>query len=155
MDIFGSSDPRKMPAHLFGDAIRLDYSSAIRGEPQKQNYSVCPRHWYVDADFECARCHREFSWTAREQQAWFEEYSFWIDSCPRLCPSCMSNRKRLQALRKEYDSTVAGAQAKDAIEQKRRIVEIVRELESALTSLPEKMLETMHLFERQIHKVQS
>lgn len=154
MDIFGSIDPRKMPKHLFGGAIHLDYGSAIRGNPQKQNYSVCPRHWYIDADFECAGCHREFTWTAREQKAWFEDYYFWIDSHPRLCKSCMANRKRLESLRKEYDSIVAEAQSKSAIDQKRRVIEIVRELESSLTPLPEKMVETKNLFEHQINKAQ-
>lgn len=154
IDIFGSTDPRKMPNHLFGGAIHLDYKSAVRGNPQKQNYSVCPRHWYIDADFECARCYREFTWTAREQKAWFETYNFWIDSRPRLCKSCMANRKRLESLRKEYDAVVAEAQPKSAFDQKRRVIEIVRELESAFTSLPEKMVETKTFFEHQIRKAQ-
>ena len=152
MDIFGSTDPRKMPKHLFGGTIHLEYKTAIRGNPQKQNYSVCPRHWYIDADFECASCHREFTWSAREQKAWFESYHFWIDSRPRLCKSCMASRKRLESLRKEYDSIVASAQSKSAFDQKRRVIEIVRELESAFTAIPEKMVKTKNLFENQIQR---
>ena len=154
MDIFGNTDPRRMPGHLFFGAIHLEYKSALRGNPQKQNYSVCPRYWYIDADFECARCHREFTWTAREQKTWFESYHFWIDSQPRLCKSCMAGRKRLESLRREYDSMVEEARPIGAFDQKRRIIEIVRELESAFTSLPEKMIETKNIFEHQIKKSQ-
>jgi len=154
MDYFGSTYPQMMPKHLFGGAIHLDYSSAIRGNPQKQNFSVCPRHWYIDAAFNCANCRKEFTWTAREQKAWFEDYFFWIDSSPRLCKKCMADRKRLESLRKEYDSTVSAAQNRNATDQKRRVIEIVCELESAFRHLPEKMVETKKLFERQIQKAQ-
>ena len=154
MDIFGSTDPRKMPEHMFYGTIHLDYKSAIRGNPQKQNYSVCPRHWYIDAGFECESCHREFIWTAREQKAWFEIYNFWIDSKPRLCKGCMANRKRLESLRKEYDSIVGDAQSKSELDLKQRVIAIIYELESAFTSLPEKMIVTKNLFEHQIQKAQ-
>ena len=146
MDIFGSTDPRMMPKHFFGGAVHLDYRTAIRGNPQKQNYSVCPRHWYIDADFNCARCRREFTWTAGEQKAWFEDYHFWIDSHPRLCKNCMADRKHLESLRVEYDSTVAAARHKGATEQKRRVIEVVRELEAAFGRLPEKMIEMPLIF---------
>lgn len=152
MDLFGSTDPRLMPEYLFGGAIHLDYKTAIRGNPEKQNYSVCPRHWYIDADFNCARCRKEFTWTAREQKAWFEEYRFWIDSHPRLCKSCMADRKHLESLRVEYDSIVAAARLGGDFDQKRRVIEVVRDLEAAFGRLPEKMIETKELFERQIHK---
>jgi len=151
MDSFGSTDPRKMPKHLFPGAIYLDYDNAIRGNPPKQNYTVCPRHWYMDADFICARCGKEFTWAAAEQKAWFEDYFFWIDSHPRLCKKCMADRGRLESLRKEYDATVSEARS-GARDQKLRIIAIVRELESALEGLPKKMIETKDLFERQIEK---
>lgn len=154
MDFFGNTDPRKMPKHLFGGAIHLNYKTAIRGNPENQNYSVCPRHWFIDADFKCVSCRREFTWTAREQRKWFENYYFWIDSTPRLCKDCMAIRKHLESIRKEYDSLVGEAQSKDAFAQKRRIIEIVSELESAFTHLPEKLIETKRLFERQIQKAQ-
>lgn len=143
-----------MPRHLFSDATHFDCASAIRGNPQKQNYSVCPRHWYVDADFNCTRCSKEFTWTATEQKAWFEDYFFWIDSSPRHCKKCMSDRRHLESLRKEYDSTVSAARHKGATDTKCRIIEIVRELESVFGNLPEKMIETKDLFDRQILKAQ-
>lgn len=154
MDIFGNTDPRMMPKHLFSGAIHLDYGSAVRGNPQKQNYSVCPRHWYIDADFNCTRCQKKFTWTTGEQKAWFEDYFFWVDSSPHLCKKCMADRRHLESLRREYDSTVSAAKRRDATDQKRRVIEIVRELESTFDHLPEKMIETKKLFELQIRKAQ-
>jgi hypothetical protein len=55
-------------------------------------------------------------------------------------------------LRTEYDSLVAVAYPKDAIDRKSRVIEIVRELEAAFGRLPEKMTATKELFERQIKK---
>jgi hypothetical protein len=143
-----------MPKHLFRGATHLDYGSAIRGNPQKQNCSVCPRYWYIDADFNCANCRKEFTWTAGEQKAWFEDYFFWVDSCPRHCKKCMADRRHLESLRKEYDSTVSAARKRSATDQKHRVIEIVRELESAFGHLPETMIATKRLFERQIQKAQ-
>jgi hypothetical protein len=54
----------------------------------------------------------------------------------------------------EYDSTVAAARPRDAIAQKRRIVEVVSELEAAFGRVHTKMIETKELFERQIQKAQ-
>ena len=140
MDIFGDTDSRKMPGHLFHGSLHLDHATAIRGNPDKQNYSVCPRHWYLDADFKCDSCGREFTWTAREQKAWFEDYFFWVDSKPRQCKSCMADRRRLKELRKEYDTMVPEARAQGSSDQKRRIITIIAEFESAFSSLPEKMI---------------
>jgi hypothetical protein len=152
MDYFGSTDPRLMPKHLFWGAVHIDYASAVRGNPEKQNYSVCPRYWYIDADFVCKSCRKDFTWTAAEQKAWFEEYYFWIDSSPLHCKTCSAERRRLATLRTEYDSLVAVAYPKDAIDRKSRVIEIVRELEAAFGRLPEKMTATKELFERQIKK---
>lgn len=152
MDYFGSTDPRLMPRHLFWGAVHIDYESAVRGNPERQNYSVCPRYWFMDADFVCKGCGKNFTWTAGEQKAWFEDYYFWIDSSPRQCEACRADRRHLAALRAEYDSMVAAARPKEAIAEKRRVMEVICELEAALARLPDKMMETKRLFEHQIQK---
>ena len=152
MDFFGNTDSRKMPEHLFWGALYLDHDTAIRGNPEKQNFTVCPRFWYLDADFRCDGCGQEFTWTAGEQKAWFEDYFFWVDSQPRHCRKCRANRKRLAELRKEYDASVADARDHGTADQKRRIMAIVAELEAALGRLPEKMIETRDRFEHQLAK---
>lgn len=150
MDVFGETDSRLMPRHFFSDAILIDHDSALQGHPEKQNYSVCPRHWYVDAVFKCGTCGQEFMWTAKEQLNWFEYYFFWVDSKPRHCKKCMASRRHLEALRKEYDSSIVAARDHGTPEQKRRIIEVVNELETAFRSLPEKMIITRDLFSQQI-----
>lgn len=68
------------------------------------------------------------------------------------CKKCRAKNRHIQNLRKEYDSTVASAKPADQIEQKRRIVEILKELKNTLGSVPQAMNETKELFERQIVK---
>lgn len=152
MDLFGNTDPKKMPRHLFWNAVFVDYQTATRANTDKQNYSVCPRHWYIDAHFKCKGCGQEFIWTAGEQKVWFEDYSFWVDSRPRHCRNCRAEQRRLSELKREYDATIAAARNQGTPDQKHRIVEIVSELEQALGRLPEKMIETKRLFERQLAK---
>ena len=88
MSAFGSDDPREMPPHFFWGALRLDYRTAVRAETTRQNCSMCPRYWYVDAHFRCERCGAEFAFSAAEQRVWYEDYGFWVDAFPKHCPAC-------------------------------------------------------------------
>ena len=45
-------------------------------DTSRQDCSVCPRHWYIDARFRCVECGADFLWSAQEQQIWFETYRF-------------------------------------------------------------------------------
>jgi hypothetical protein len=152
MDIFGNTHPKGMPPHLFYPALAVHYETAVRANTEKQNCSVCPRHWYIDADFRCERCRQEFTWTAGEQKTWFEDYFFWVDSTPRHCRKCRGELRRLGDLQKEYDATVAAARNHGTLNQKSRIVQIVSELQRAFGKIPEKMADTMELFQRQLKK---
>ena len=106
----------------------------------------------MDADFECERCKHSFTWTVAEQKAWFEDYYFWVDSQPRHCKKCRAELRRLLELQKEYDANVAAARDHGTMELKGRIIEIVSELQQACGRLPEKMTDTLGLFQRQIAK---
>jgi hypothetical protein len=150
MDIFGNTDPKKMPEHFFLGALHLDHETSIRANVDKQNYSVAPRHWYIDAAFKCERCNDKFAWIAKEQQVWFEEYRFYVDSQPRHCLKCRAKLRHLSELRTEYDAAVGAARSHGTLEQKRRIIEIISELECAFDRIPEKMTETKELFKRQV-----
>lgn len=97
MDIFGSADARKMPPHFFTDAISIDYATAVRADISKQDYTVCPRHWYVNAVFKCVDCATEFLFSVQEQQFWYEDRRFYVDSYPKRCPDC----RKKERLRKE------------------------------------------------------
>ena len=81
-----------MPAHFFYSA-RVDYSTAVRADISKQNYSVCPRHWYLNAETICTDCSEPFIFSASEQKFWYEDLYFWVDSFPNQCPNCRKNRR--------------------------------------------------------------
>ena len=150
MDIFGSTDPKKMPLHHFYGAQEIDYATAIRANTTVQDCSVCPRHWYIDARFRCADCGAEFLWSAQEQRAWFETYRFWVDSQPRHCRDCRTKRRNILHLRQEYDALVGSARSGGTPEQKQQIVEIVGALEDYFGRIPDKLKETRDLFQKQV-----
>ena len=152
MDIFGDTDPKKMPGHFFHGACAIDYSTAIRANIAAQDYSVCPRHWYIDARFRCAKCGEDFLWSAREQQTWFETYRFWVDSLPTLCRDCRAKRRDAVELRKEYDASVGAARAGGTLAQKRRIIEIVDALDNYFGRVPHKLSEMREIFRKQLAK---
>ena len=93
MDVFGDTDPRKMPLHLFHGAVSLDYGTAMRAEVTKQDYTVCPRHWYIDATFKCIDCGKHFLFSADEQRFWYEQRRFFVDSIPTRCPACRKKER--------------------------------------------------------------
>ena len=148
-DVFGSTDPKRMPASFFFGSKFIDYRTAIRADISKQIYTAAPRQWYIDCDFDCSECHREFTWTARQQQSWFEQYGLWVDALPRICKDCKAAGLRLEDLRREYDSLVAAARDQGTVAQKLRIIAIIKDLQASLSSLPQKMRDTLHLFEHQ------
>lgn len=146
------TNPKDMPPHFFWRTLGMDYSTAIRANIAVQDYSVRPRHWYIDARFRCVECGTEFVRSAQEQRTWFEVYRFWVDSHPRLCPACSAKRRNALHLQQEYDALVAAARAHGTPEQKQRIVEIVEALEIHFGSLPERVSETRTLFQMQLAK---
>src|SRR5574341_1550125 len=129
--LFGENSPKRMPGHLFFGARWMDYSTAVRADISKQNYSVCPRHWYVDATFACRDCDKEFTFTASEQRFWYEERRFWIDSLPTRCPPCRKEQRTRLNLRKRYDALIATALGACSLETKKEVVAIINELEIA------------------------
>src|SRR5882724_5042116 len=106
-DSFGDTDPKKMPAYLFGGALHIDYSTAVRADIRKQDFVTCPRHWYVDASFRCTRCEQAFLFSSEEQFFWYEELKFFVDARPKQCKTCRGELRELKALRQEYDCNVA------------------------------------------------
>lgn len=153
MDTFGDTDPRLMPSHLFWNAIRLDYSTAIRADNSKQNYSVCPRHWCIDAIFKCARCDKEFCFTVSEQKQWYEHQRFWIDSIAKQCKECRCLIRRERSLRREYDRDVSIALKSDRLAEKQRLVDVIDEFRSLTEVIPPKLIEHRAILVHQIAKM--
>lgn len=136
---FGENNPKGMPSHLFFGARRMDYGSAQRADISKQNYSVCPRYWYVDATFLCRDCGNEFVFTANEQHFWYEEKRFWIDSVRRRCAACRKEQRTRLNLKKRYDALIATAMGACPPETKTELIAIIDELEVAEGEIPERM----------------
>ena len=152
-DFFGQNDPQQMPPHFFWRHLRLDYDSAIKADTSKQDFSVAPRHWYIDATFECNRCHKEFCFTAAEQKAWYEDYAFYVDSCPNECQVCRREIRRLKSLWQEYDREIAQALlTRTELEVKTRLASVIDELREAGEALPAKTHENREVLAKQIER---
>jgi hypothetical protein len=153
-DSFGSVRSRAMPTHLFHGAVRIDHSTAERADIDKQNYTVCPRHWYVDAAFRCRDCGELFTWSAGEQRVWFEEYGFYVDSQPVRCPKCRKDRRTLKALQQEYDRMIGPARAGATLEEKKQVLRVIDQITEVSNGVPENMRAARDLLQRQIRRVE-
>jgi hypothetical protein len=152
MDMFGDTDPKKMPPGYFYDVVGIDYPTAVRADVSKQDYTVAPRHWDVDAKCRCRSCRAEYVWSASEQKQWFEEFRFNVSSKPKECPTCRVRRRRAIRLGQEYAAKVAQARSHGTAELKNRIVEIIDELEAYWGRVPNKVRETREIFRRQLSR---
>jgi hypothetical protein len=150
MSDFGHDDPHDMPAHFFYRSVRVDYDSAVRANPERQNCSICPRHWYVDTIFPCDRCGGAFAFTAAEQRVWYEDYRFWIDSLPKHCLECRRELRELKAARRDYDRWVEQALRTDDLELKKRLARVIDQLYELGGELPPRVNETRSCLARQI-----
>ena len=142
MSDFGRNDPRELPPHFLFGAVRIDYATAVRADTEKQNCSICPRYWYVDAVFRCARCDTEFTFSAAEQRAWYEDYGFWVDSRPTRCSTCRRTLRELTALRREYDRSVAEVLERGDLDGKKRLAAVIDQLYEMDGPLPPRINET-------------
>lgn len=142
--------PRDVPSYFFPFGARLDYKTALRADVSKQDYSIQPRVWYIDAESECVDCGGLFIWRATEQRTWFETYRFWVDSKARRCRRCRVKQRDLKKIRQEYDSIITAARDQGDKASKQRVIRIVDELEAALGTVPEKMIEARRIFLKQV-----
>lgn len=149
---FGEDDPCKLPGHFFYGALHIDYATAVRADISKQDYTVCPRHWYVDAAFRCPRCQQTFVFAAEEQRFWFEQLRFYVDTQAKHCPACRKERRELRDLKKAYDAGIAAALGGKDMQQKSQLLAVLDALEEGGVALPAKMVENRRLLQRQIDR---
>jgi hypothetical protein len=139
-----------MPAYFFHEARCLDYESAIKADVAKQNFTVVPRSWYIDATIRCCRCENEFCFSAKEQKTWYEDYGFYVDSFPTRCASCRRELRDAKALRDEYDRDIATSLSSEECEPKVRIVAVIDRLCESGEVLPAKIHENRKILAKQI-----
>lgn len=79
--------------------------TAIPADLPRQNYTTFPRGYYVDILDTCRGCRRPFVFYAREQQFWYEELGFYIDTGCVYCPLCRRAQHEFRdGLRRYTDS---------------------------------------------------
>ncbi len=152
-ELFGESDPRNMPPHFFGEALWIYFDTALAADASKQNYSTCPRYWYVDARLRCRRCEKKFTFAAEEQRNWYEVLGFYVDSWPRRCQECRRALREEKRLRQEYDRDIATALRGHDLALKERLAEIVDTLCEAGVELPEGIHENRRTLGKQIDRL--
>lgn len=67
----------------------LKTGKAIAARPEQQTYCDYPPYLaYFDWTCRCLDCQNDFVFSAREQQYWYEERKFWVQSRPIRCLAC-------------------------------------------------------------------
>ncbi len=152
-DMYDRNDPLKMPSHFFYGALHVDYTTAMKADISKQDYSICPRFWYIDASFACDRCGENFIFSADEQRFWYEEAGFYVDSFPRQCRECRRELRELKSLRQEYNRDIAAVLAdRLGLAKKQRLIDVVNAMEAGGVQLPAKLRDDYRTLKQQIER---
>jgi hypothetical protein len=69
--------------------------------------SYGPPMWYVDEHHKCVECRKEFNFTAREQQYWFEVLQIPIQVFANRCAACRKKRRTEISARKRHMAEMA------------------------------------------------
>lgn len=88
--------------------------SAIPADCSRQNFSTFPRGYYVDMLMVCRACERPFLFFAREQQFWYEELHFYIDTACQYCPECRREQHEFRERLRRYSEQVGREGLSDA-----------------------------------------
>jgi hypothetical protein len=147
-----------MPSRFFPNVKRLDYRSAIKANVSRVRasaWSDMPRCWFIDAWFDCEKCGKEYCWTAKVQQIWFERFQLRSEALPKLCPECRTRQRKFN-----LTMSRVGAESKRAVlrsvdrQTKQQMLELFDVLESlAEEPLPEELVERRDILKRQIEKM--
>ena len=72
-------------------------AGAVRGDPSRQEYCEAlhiPTYFYVDEEKECVGCGESFAFTGKEQQFWYEQLGFNLNSVAIRCRPCRAVRRK-------------------------------------------------------------
>ena len=91
----------------------LKRSIALPRKPWLQTWcDHTPYFAFFDVELNCNDCKNRFVFSASEQQFWYEQLQFWVQSRPKQCKNCRKVRRqtkqaniRLQELLPNYDCT--------------------------------------------------
>ena len=82
---------------------------AVRADLTKHapHNSHNPPMWYVDEQHQCVECGAEFTFTARQQQHWFEVLQIPIHVIGKRCAACRRKRRDEIAAQKRHMAEMA------------------------------------------------
>ena len=157
---FNCREPTEMPRRFFPNVKKLDYRSAIKADVSKLRVSAwqdMPRCWYIDAWFDCGKCGKEYCWTAKVQQVWFERFHIMSEAFPKLCPECRRKKRKLTlALAKFSEASKNALLRSTDLETKKQALAILEEIEKlSETDLTRGLQEKREILTRQIERMTS
>jgi hypothetical protein len=80
----------------------IETSKAIEGRPLEQTFCDCPAYLaYYDVTLKCEDCREAFTFSAAEQQFWYETLKFWVQSRPKQCAPCRKARRARRRSKRE------------------------------------------------------
>ena len=80
----------------------LKSGRAIEGNPVVQKFCDYPPYLaYFDVPLRCEDCGSKFVFEAKEQQFWYEELKFWVQSRPKQCAACRKLRRESKRAQNE------------------------------------------------------
>src|SRR5437660_1336586 len=84
-------------------------AGAIKADLTKHapHNSYSPPMWYVDEHRKCVECGEEFTFTARQQQHWFEVLKIPIQVIASRCAGCRRKRRAEIAAQKRHMEEMA------------------------------------------------
>jgi hypothetical protein len=88
--------------------VCLASGNAIAAKPWLQVYGLSyPYYAYYDVKYTCEDCATTFTFSAKEQQYWYETLKFIIDSRPKQCLACRRKRRGVKAANKALTTAIA------------------------------------------------
>jgi hypothetical protein len=79
----------------------------IDGNISLQNYSVIGIQKHVGVRIFCSKCNALFTFSAKEQQFWYEQLRFWADSVPVDCLDCRGISRNIVILNKRLSKVLS------------------------------------------------
>lgn len=107
----------------------IESGRAVKAKGEKQFCGTnFPYYAYIDQHKTCIDCQEHFTFSAKEQQYWYETLQFYIDAKPVRCLPCRKKLRASKQLNTELSNLIKGLDAKDK-QVLKRIIEIYEIME--------------------------
>lgn len=83
-------------------SLCIKQSKGILAQPWNEKFcDYEPYFAYFDRIMNCEGCGKQFTFTAKEQQYWYEKLKFWVQSHPKHCVECRRKRRNYKQAQRE------------------------------------------------------